>query len=514
MTCIESDEDALQSYVSRKMPIPNPETNKSYIHDRVPHSVPDYKGKSNPLSTKYMDHNPSKNIYNAQEGQYFKDGEPMYLPSYPKEGPITKISKPKSEFLLYDRRSSIIGLSMSLGLLTKDVDTSWLLVFFEWLLAFAVAGVGSFERGGELTHLHVQATAVIHGENCLGALDQIRAHFAHYFDCWSLKKTHICIKILDESAGHCFMPMQGYCLKDWGQPHFEYVTLNLSREVLRAGLQAWRRGKRKSQETRRALNKKNYLEQVAQFCKDNLHGLGALDASRVMVWMISTGTWYLGDDFVSNGGYAVTNERATDQLNARLTGTVTRQQVMMIVFGQEEPYEENTVDFYIDDAPSRFEGRRGMSTERSRIGPPTNRLGITSWYERDVHANMSFGAAKQEAARQRALKGMDETDATVPRPDLNDDDPMAPPQEGETRPLRVALRDFEDGRTQCAGLESYLFTRGFKANDNVRFNEQAEVERLTRERADAHNTPSAREDVVDDEEEEEEKDEEPEEEGE
>lgn len=149
-----------------------------------------------------------------------------------------------------------------MGTTTQDIDPSWLLVMNEWFHAFAVAGIAGLERGGELTHLHVQATAIIHGEDCPGALQQLHLHFQHYFDCWTNYKRHCCIKILDETVGHCFMPMVGYCLKDWRQPHFQYVVLNLPRTLLRAALQSYRRGLRKSHESRRVLYKKTYLEMV------------------------------------------------------------------------------------------------------------------------------------------------------------------------------------------------------------------------------------------------------------
>lgn len=78
--------------------------------------------------------------------------------------------------------------------------------------------------------------------------------------------------------------------------------------------------------------------------------------------MISTGDWFLGDDFINLGGYTMKAQRASDQLNARIDGEATREQVMNIIYGEEEPYEERTKNMYVDDTPSTIAGREGKKT--------------------------------------------------------------------------------------------------------------------------------------------------------
>lgn len=131
----------------------------------------------------------------------------------------------------------------------------------------------------------------------------------------------------------------------------------------------------------------------------------------------------------------------------------------------------------------------GISTERTPIPrQPTNRqINIVSWFERDTYAGMSFAVAKEEATRQRTIKGMEECSGSVFRPDLNDDDPMGPPREGEAQPLRQATQHLQDNRGVRAGLESFLNNKGYKANDNVRINQDAQAQAMVIERVEMHN---------------------------
>ena len=64
--------------------------------------------------------------------------------------------------------------------------------------------------------------------------------------------------------------MLGYCLKDEGKDHFDYVAYNISPLELRKGIATHLAESKSWQTNKIVLNKNNIIHHMFSFCKKNL----------------------------------------------------------------------------------------------------------------------------------------------------------------------------------------------------------------------------------------------------
>ena len=203
------------------MPETKPSANPNYQHDRTSKSVTGYKGKSCPPTKNYMLHYPlTRAQWPAKRGRMFLDMTPMWLPSFEDER-----TGDAGEHLIYSHLAPYNALTITVGILKADCPEKWLLLMYQYMLAFGVSGIASLERGGNMSHLHVQAVLIIHSIACEGAKGQIAKHLKHWFDMWSNTSSHLSVGFIKETKDQKFMPMVGYCLKDHGQAHHKVQIL-------------------------------------------------------------------------------------------------------------------------------------------------------------------------------------------------------------------------------------------------------------------------------------------------
>ena len=101
---------------------------------------------------------------------------------------------------------------------------------------FAVLGLISVEVGAQEMNLHLQAVMVMHMSGADQCIKLMIDHLKVWLDIWSCERYHVQVVRMMRSKGHALFYMIGYCMKDRGQAHFRYIVVNLTREMLRAGI--------------------------------------------------------------------------------------------------------------------------------------------------------------------------------------------------------------------------------------------------------------------------------------
>ena len=311
------------------MPMVDDSMNTNYIVNRTKISLPNNKFSAPPQNI-CVTGAFSRNKYTLIPGSLFGDMTLLPMCSL-SEGATT---------LLYDIVHPIVALSITIGVKTTEAPRSWLKVFKWWLETFTVAGAGSLKKGGDLKHLHIQGTAVVHMPTTPIAKTRLELHFKQMFDMWTNKNYHLCIRFCNDKKGHCFMYMLGYIQKQWNTGWYELVLFNLTREMLRAGIAARIRVDHKNKDEREVIYPKEYFKSVENMITNDLEGLEDLDIMRCITWLLQEGTHVLDTSFIcQNGPYRVHREesicdRANVLLNMRMDpSTVTRAKVNHVITG-------------------------------------------------------------------------------------------------------------------------------------------------------------------------------------
>ena len=98
--------------------------------------------------------------------------------------------------------------------------------------------------------------------------------------------------------------MLGYCMKDRGQAHFHYVVLNLTREMIRAGISAYNSVTTAASSINNkntALSRKTWFHSVMKFVSTKLKGLNPAPCSmRVVTWMLREANAEVHTDWVES----------------------------------------------------------------------------------------------------------------------------------------------------------------------------------------------------------------------
>ena len=104
------------------------------------------------------------------------------------------------------------------------------------------------------------------------------------------------------SNEHARFYMIGYCMKDRGQAHFRYVVVNLTREMLRAGISAYNgvtTAAASINNKNTALSRKTWFHSVMKFVSTKLKGLNPTPCPmRVVTWMLREADFEVHTDWV------------------------------------------------------------------------------------------------------------------------------------------------------------------------------------------------------------------------
>ena len=139
---------------------------------------------------------------------------------------------------LYDSTHPLQAVSITVSRVTGDIPLEWLELLGEYMKTFAVLGLIAVELGTTEQNLHLQAVMVMHMTGADRCIELITEHLKVWFDIWTHEKFHVKVVRMMRSRGHALFYMLGYCMKDRGLGHFKYIVLNLTREMLRAGISA------------------------------------------------------------------------------------------------------------------------------------------------------------------------------------------------------------------------------------------------------------------------------------
>ena len=88
-------------------------------------------------------------------------------------------------------------------------------------------------------NLHLQAVMVMHTTGANRCIELITKHIKVWLDVWAHEKFQIKVARMDCSHSHALFYMMGDCWKDCPYVHFKYIILNLTCEMLRAGISAY-----------------------------------------------------------------------------------------------------------------------------------------------------------------------------------------------------------------------------------------------------------------------------------
>ena len=404
-----------------------------------------------------------------------------------------------SEIPLYDTRWPTVGLSITIGFKKRDVPVEFLDLAYEWIKTFTIAGGVSLERGDRLKHQHCQVFVAAHSPSDNKAMDRIKLHLSMWFDYFTNTSGHISVKVLDETVGHCFLPMVGYVFKQRGQAHFRAKAWNLSRDFIIACIVEYMKAKGgvdDSGDHRTTIYHKTWIPSTASFWREHLQGLDDCDPVRLLVWMLSTGEYKLDDKFYSDS-YILKNDDIALNFFKVLTNPTkaTRAMLLSVVFGTWTP-----PDMYLDmgDMSNHDIARHRYHDTSYRDKVSRSRIQwLRDEADGDVHGELTFEEAKARSQLNLRRLGVAlDSRGLVPRPDIVTDDDSEEEQahdrgngaqdNGQERPpstradqiimdqirrtepprLNHTHTEFDESRANMSGFGEWLTERGYRRGDS------------------------------------------------
>ena len=172
------------------------------------------------------------------------------------------------------------------------------------MAVFAVLGLIAIELGTQEMNLHLQAVLVMHMSGADECIKLITDHIKVWLDIWSNENYQVKVVRMMRQKGHALFYMLGYCMKDRGQTHFHYVVLNLTREMIRAGISAYNSVTTAASSINNkntALSRKTWFHSVMKFVSTKLKGLNPTPCPmRVETWMLREANAEVHTDWVES----------------------------------------------------------------------------------------------------------------------------------------------------------------------------------------------------------------------
>ena len=157
------------------------------------------------------------------------------------------------------------------------------------------------------------------------------------------------------SRGHALFYMLGYCMKDRGLGHFKYIVLNLTREMLRAGISAHNGVSAAASSINNAItsmSRSNWFNKVMKFTRTNLKGLNPPACPmRTVTWMLREGEFTIHTDWVEKkfGSWVEVSYLANAAVLLERPIEATRASVIHLISGRPADYMDNANRDYSED---------------------------------------------------------------------------------------------------------------------------------------------------------------------
>ena len=294
---------------------------------------------------------------------------------------------------------------------------------------------------------------------------------------WTNQSNHLAVVIMDESVGHCFMNMVGYCVKDRGQCHFGFISKNLTRENIIAGIAAHLRGQTKIHQGKIIISKKYMGPIVLFYYEHKLMGLHDICPLRLMVWMLHTGEYAISEEVLTdNTKFSPNIERMQDLFTAIVNPASVTRAMLLNIFLSEQVVAVDYEDYGLHSRP------RARATDDQAT---LNRLRLIATGDDDKYGHCKLQDAVRIATKARAQGHVGATvNRDIPRPDVvSDDDEDEDEQtnedaraagDGEAAVLEQAEEVSDDPVVAVqAGLSAHLEARGYKRGDTARYSAAA-----------------------------------------
>ena len=458
------------------MPRPNPNDNPNYKEDRSPKLLSTSTTAGRPQksvapSPKWYNALPETSMRHAKlkVGQLF--GVLTLLPIINLLGHLA--SHASGEIMpLYDSTHPLQAVSITVSRLGGDVPVEWLELLGQYMKIFAVLGLIAVEQGTMERNLHLQAVMVMHMSGADRCIELITEHIKVWLDVWTHEKFQIKVVRMDRSRGHALFYMMGYCLKDRPYAHFKYIVLNLTREMLRAGISAYNgvsTAAASINNTNTSLARNNWFNKVMKFICTKLKGLNPAPCPmRAVTWMLCSADYTIHTDWVEKkfGSWVEVSYLANAALLLERPIEATRAMVIHLISGRPAG-----IAYFMDNA------HRDYAEDRLHLSNDFMRFAVNNG-EDDEYANVTL----QEAiARATDPAELDNTPVNSDdEEDPNENTSNLPPSQ---RPLPVAIHEmYLRDRYIQGGAYEYMQSRGYRESDTVRYTDAAATARRRQQR--------------------------------
>ena len=275
-----------------------------------------------------------------------------------------------------------------------------------------------------------------------------------------------------QSKGHALFYMIGYCMKDRGQAHFRYVVVNLTREMLRAGISAYNgvtTAAASINNKNTALCRRTWFHSVMKFVSTKLKGLNPTPCPmRVVTWMLREADFEVHTNWVEAkfGSLVEVSYLHNALMLVARPIEATRGAVIHLVTGQPAG-----IAYYCDNANRAYsENRLNMTSDHMRFAIDNGE---------DHH----YAHVTLQEAIARSTNPAELMNTPVNSDDDMDDEEMSNLPENQ-RPLPLADNDYIlRERYVDGGAFEFMQQRGYSARDNIRYSDAVATaqRRATRE---------------------------------
>ena len=139
-------------------------------------------------------------------------------------------------------------------------------LFKRYVRQHTFKGMVARERGGKEGRLHLQCVVVCAQLSASNLSKHIRKQCG-----WPSRagRMHVCSRELRNTGIHTVEGMLGYCSKDEGLPHFQYMLHNLSEAQRQAGVARYRLVGPNPNRQKKSITKNNFFQLLALFHQNN-----------------------------------------------------------------------------------------------------------------------------------------------------------------------------------------------------------------------------------------------------
>jgi hypothetical protein len=190
-----------------------------------------------------------------------------------------------------------------------DIPSSWLNRSAHYLKDHAVSGVFGLEKGGQKKQLHLQGVVELQESTAPTNVKKVKKHFCDFLPTMPGDPRHITIKPFE--PGQELPAMVGYCIKDAGQPHFQFVHKNIPEDVFQRAARSYSNVKLNYNEGKQELYKVNILLEVYRFWY-RFFRPKAIDAALILYYMLLSKQYVISQKWFATAGGIGQNQKMVE----------------------------------------------------------------------------------------------------------------------------------------------------------------------------------------------------------